>query len=84
MGDGHIVSLIDLAGEDKVGTGGAPPSVDLIGVEEAGDGEERGQVDFSGEAAGEPVGEPVEVTEPPSPTGLVWPGTVIGAGDHGG
>lgn len=43
----------------------------LIVAGHAGEMEERGQVVFNGEAAGEPVGESVEVREPPTPTGLV-------------
>lgn len=49
-----------------------------------GDGDERDQVVFSGEAAGEPAGESVELREPPIPMCLVWPGMVIGAVDHAG
>lgn len=56
----------------------------LIVAGHAGEEEERGQVVFNGEAAGEPAGESVEVREPPTPMGFVWPGTVIGAVDHGG
>lgn len=78
------MSLTDLTGDDRVGTGGGAPKVALIVAGHAGDGEDRGQVVFSGEAAGEPAGESVEVREHPTPTGLVWPGTVIGAVDHGG
>lgn len=69
------MSLTDLTGEDRVSAGGT-----FIVVGHAADGAERGQVDFSGEAAGEAAGESV----PPTPTGLVWPRTVIGAVDHGG
>jgi hypothetical protein len=66
-----------------VGTGGGAPREDIMA--EAWEGEEEGgQVDFSGEEGGEAAGEPAEVTEPPSPVGLVWPGLVIGADDHGG
>lgn len=83
MGDEDATSLTDLTGDDGVGAGGGAPRVDLIVPGDAGE-EERGQVVFSGEAAGEPAGESVEVREPPTPTGLVWPGTVIGAVDHGG
>lgn len=84
MGDVDAVSLINLTGDDGVGAGGGVPRVVLIVAGHAGDGEERGQVVFSGEAAGEPVGESVEVREHPTPMGLVWPGTVIGVADHGG
>lgn len=77
------MSLTDLTGDDMAGGVGVP-RLALIVAGHAGKGEERGQVAFSGEAAGEPVGESVEVKEPPTPTGLVWPGTVIGAVDHGG
>lgn len=83
MGDADIISLTDLTGDDWVGGGGGVPRVTLVGAGHAGDGE-KGQVDFNGEAAGEPAGESVEVREPPTPMGLVWPGTVIGAVDHGG
>ena len=38
---------------------------------EAGQGEERGQEDFSGEEAGEPAGEALWGLGPPNPTGLV-------------
>lgn len=78
------MSLTDLTGVDWVGTGGGAPRVTLIVAVHAGEGEARGQVVFNGEAAGEPAGESVELREPPTPTGLVWPGTVIGAVDHGG
>lgn len=74
--------LTDLTGDDRVGAGGGGPRVALIVAGQACDGEVRGQVVFNGEAAGEPAGE--EVMEHPTPTGLVWPGTVIGAVDHGG
>lgn len=74
--------MTDLTGDDIVGAGA--PMVGLRVARHAGDGEARGQVDFSGEAAGEPADESVLVKEPPTPTGLVWPGTVIGAVDHGG
>lgn len=84
MGDEDTMSLTDLTGEDRVGAGGGAPRVALIAAGHAGDGEERGQVDFNGEAAGEPAGESAEAREPPTPMGLVWPGTVIGAVDHGG
>lgn len=40
-------------------------------IGEAGQGEGRGQEDFSGEEAGEPAGEPVLGLGPPNPTGLV-------------
>lgn len=83
MGDEDTISLTDLTGDDMVGGGGAS-RVALIVAGHAGDGDERGQVFFSGEAAGETAGESVEVREPPTPVGLVWPGTVIGAVDHGG
>lgn len=63
---------------------GGPPRAALIVAGHAGDGEERDHAVFSGEAAGEPVDESVEMREHPTPTGLVWPGTVIGAVDHGG
>lgn len=82
MGDEDITSLTDLTGVDKEGGCVGAPMV--IAVAHAGDGEGRGQVVFNGEAAGEPVGESVEAREPPTPPGLVWPGTVIGAVDHGG
>lgn len=78
------MSLTDLTGDDTVGTGGGAPRVALVVAVHACDGEERGQVVFNGEAAGEPAGESVEARAPPTPTGLVWPGTVIGAVDHGG
>lgn len=65
-----------------MGAAGGAPRVVLIG--QAGDGEVRGQAVFSGEVVGEPAGESVEVREHPIPTGLVWPGTVIGAVDHDG
>lgn len=78
------MSLSDLTGDDREGAGGGAPRVVLIVAGQAGDGEVRGQVVFNGEAVGEPVGESVEVREHPIPTGLVWPGTVIGAVDHGG
>lgn len=84
MGDVDAVSLTDLIGDDGVGAGGGAPRVALKVAGHADDGEERGQVVFNGEAAGEPAGESVEVREHPTPTGLVWPGTVIGAVDHGG
>lgn len=84
MGDEDARSLTDLAGDDAVGGGGGAPRVALIVAGHAGDGEERGQAVFNGEAAGEPAGESVEAREPPTPMGLVWPGTVIGAVDHGG
>lgn len=71
MGDEDTMSLTDLTGEDRVGTGGGAPRVVLIVAGHAGDGEDRGQVVFNGEAAGEPAGESVEVREPPTPTGLV-------------
>lgn len=76
------MSLTDLTGDDLEGCGA--PRIALIVAGHAGDGEEWGQAVFSGEAAGEPAGESVPVREPPTPTGLVWPGTVIGAVDHGG
>lgn len=82
MGDDDTVSLTDFTGDDRLGAGA--PRVALIVAGHAGDGEERGQVDFSGEAAGEPAGESVLVREPPTPASLVWPGMVIGAVDHGG
>lgn len=69
MGDEDIRSLTDLTGDDMEG-GGAPRGA-LIVAAHAGNGEERGQVVFNGEAAGEPAGESVEVREPPTPTGLV-------------
>lgn len=84
MGDEDAISLSDLTGDELEGPGGEAPSVALIVAAHAGDGAEVGQVDFNGEAAGEPVGESVGVRELPTPTGLVWPGTVIGAVDHGG
>lgn len=84
MGDDDAISVTDLTGDDMVGAAGGAPRAVLIVAGHADDGAERGQVDFSGEAAGEPVGESVEAREPPTPTGLVWPGTVIGAVDHGG
>lgn len=80
MGDEDTISLTDLTGDDSAGA----PWVALIVAGHAGDGEERGQIDFIGEAAVDPAGESVLVREPPTPTGLVWPGTVIGAVDHGG
>lgn len=83
MGDEDTMLLTDCTGDDRVGTGGGVPRVALIVAGQAGDGEVRGQVVFSGEAAGEPAGESAEVREHPTPTGLVWPGTVIGAVDHG-
>lgn len=82
MGDEDAGSLMDLTGVDK-GDGEAP-SVGLIVAGEACDGEEWGQEVFNGEAAGEPVGESEAARTPPTPTGLVWLGTVIGAADHGG
>lgn len=75
MGDEDIKSLTDFTGEDS--------KVASIVAAHAGDGEDRGQDVFNGEAAGEPAGESVQVRGPPTPTGLVWPGTVIGAVDHG-
>ena len=84
MGDEDAMSLTDLTGEDRVGAGSGAPRVDLIVAGHAGDGDERGQVDFNGEAAGEPAGEAVGLREPPIPTGLVWPGTVTEEVDHGG
>jgi len=84
MGDVDVMLLTDLTGGDRVGAGDGAPKVVFIAVGHAGDGAERGQVDFNGEAAGEPAGESVEVREPPTPMGLVWPGMVIGAVDHGG
>lgn len=84
MGDEDTISLTDLIGDDMEGPGGEAPREALIVAAHAGDGAEGGQVDFNGEAAGEPVGELVGVREPPTPTGLVWPGLVIGAVDHGG
>lgn len=77
-------SLIDLTGDDKAGAGGEKPKVALIVVGHAGEGVERGQADFNGELAGEPAGGSAEARRPPTPMGLVWPGTVIGAVDHGG
>lgn len=50
----------------------------------AGGAEDKGQDDFSGEPAGEAAGELEEVIVLPNPTGLVWPGMVIGAVDHDG
>ena len=38
---------------------------------ETGQGEERGQQDFSGEEAGEPVGEALRGPGPPSPASRV-------------
>lgn len=67
MGDEDIMSLTDLTGEDSAGA----PWVALIVAGHAGDGEERGQVVFSGEAAGEPAGESVLVRESPILTSLV-------------
>lgn len=84
MGDEEAISLTDLTGDELEVPGGEAPRVALIVVAHAGDGAEGSQVDFNGEAAGEPVGESVELRELPTPTGLVWPGTVIGAVDHGG
>lgn len=81
MGDDDVMSLIDLTGDDRADGG---PRLAFIDGGVAGDAAERGHVDFNGEAAGEPVGESAELREPPNPTGLVWPGTVIGAVDHGG
>lgn len=50
-----------------------------------GDVGDKDQGDFSGEpAGGEWGGELEEVTVLPSPAVLAWPGTVIGAADHGG
>lgn len=63
MGDEDIKSLTDLTGDDSKAA--------LIVAALAGDGEERGQQVFNGEAAGEPVGGSVEVRKPPTPTGLV-------------
>lgn len=57
------------------------PSAVLI----VGDVGDRDQGDFSGEpAGGEWGGELEEAIGPPSPAALAWPGTVIGAADHGG
>lgn len=39
---------------------------------------------FSGEAAGAPADESVQVREHPTPAALVWPAMVTGAVDHGG
>lgn len=72
--------LIDLTGDDSAGA----PWVALVVAGHAGDGESRGQVDFIGEGAVKLADESVLVREPPTPTGLVWPGMVIGAVDHGG
>lgn len=83
-GDDGAVSLADLTGDDRAGGGAGAPRVALILAEHAGDGAERGQGDLSGEAAGEPAGESEEAKEPPTPTGLAWPGTVIGAVGRGG
>lgn len=83
MGDEDTGSLTVFTGVDKGGVGGAPRGA-LIVAGHACDGEERGQEVFNGEAAGEPVGESEEARTPPTPTGLVWLGTVIGAADHGG
>lgn len=50
-----------------------------------GDVGDKDQGDFSGEpAGGEWGGELEEAIAPPSPAALAWPGTVIGAADHGG
>lgn len=84
MGDEEATSLTGFIGEGMEGPGGEAPRVALIVAAHAGDGAEGGQVDFNGEAAGEPAGESAGVRVPPIPTGLVWPGTVIGAVDHGG
>lgn len=83
MGDEDTILLTDLTGDDRLGACGGAPRVALTGAEHAGDGE-KGQVDFSGEAADEPDDVSAEVREPPIPMGLVWPGTVIGEVDHGG
>lgn len=84
LGDEDTMSLTDLTGDDRLGAAGGSPRVALIVAGQAGGGEEGGQVVFNGEAAGESAGELVEVRERPTPAGLVWPGTVIGAVDHGG
>lgn len=55
---------------------------DVLIVGDVGD---KDQGDFSGEpAGGEWGGELEEAIVPPSPAALAWPGTVIGAADHGG
>lgn len=84
MGDEEAISLTDLTGDDMEGAGGGAPREAMMVAGHAGEGAERGQADFSGEAAGEPAGESVETREPPTPTGLAWPATVIGAVDHDG
>lgn len=58
--------LTDLTGEDSA----VAPWVALKVAGHAGDGE-GGQVDFSGEADGEPAGESVLVRKSPTPTSLV-------------
>lgn len=50
-----------------------------------GDVGDKDQGDFSGEPAGGEWGGELEAAiVPPSPVALAWPGTVIGAADHGG
>lgn len=78
------MSVTDLTGDDKAGTGGEVPKVAFITVEHVGEGAERGQEGFNGEPAGDPAGESLVVKEPPTPMALAWPGMVIGAVDHGG
>lgn len=82
-GDEDTIGLTDLTGDDWLGGGGGVPRVVLRGEGHEGDGV-KGQVDFSAEGAGEPADESAQEREPPTPLGLVWPGTVIGAVDHGG
>lgn len=75
-------SPIDLTGDEEAGGGGEAPKVAF--VVHAGEGAESCQADFNGAQAGEPADESAEVRRPPTPVTLVWPGTVIGAVDHGG
>lgn len=62
---------MDLTGDDEAGTEGETPKFALIVVGHAGEGAERGQVDFNGELADEPGGESAEPRRHPTPMGLV-------------
>ena len=53
------------------GTGGGAPRRVLMDAGEMGQGEDRGQQDFSGEEPGEPVGEAPRGPGPLSPTSRV-------------
>lgn len=79
--DATMSAAAALTGDGMVvGCGWVPNAVFIVG--DVGD---KDQGDFSGEqAGGEWGGEFEEVIVPPSPAALAWPGTVIGAVDHGG